>query len=947
MIEEHRDLYRKFIIVKGARQHNLKNVDLCIPHNSFTVITGPSGSGKSSLAFDILYAEGQRRYIESLSTYARQFIEQLDKPDVDSVEGLSPTIAIENKPIGTNPRSTVGTVTEIYDFLRLLFSRLADLHCPKCGRSIRVSHTEDIVKEFIDSRRGARILVLSPVLVRKGEDWKKVLQKLEKNGFIRVRVDGKIVEIAEVLRDFRTVPNRLEIVIDRLVVVPEKRSRLSESIELAYKTGKGRIVVLELPDKEYFYTEKYTCHFCDVDLPEPSPRLFSFNNPEGACPVCGGLGFEENFDPDLIISNPDLSIREGAIIPWANRNSVTFFEQIESLAKFYKFDIDSPFKNIPKAARKVILFGSGDSKIPFYHHRGTRRFVHERPFPGIIPLLRKKLAEAKSREERREIERYITRTPCSSCGGSRLRNEALGFTFEGLTISDICSMSIGEAQLWVDKIFQKFMDNPVALRILTEISSRLQLLVKIGVHYLTLDRAANSLSGGETQRIRLANQIGSKLVGVTYILDEPTVGLHPYDQHRLIETITSLRDIGNTVIVVEHDRETIMSSDYVVDIGPGAGIRGGEIIFAGTPSDLLKNDRSLTARYLNGSAKVFSRRKRRKPDHGFIRIRGASGFNLKNIDVDIPLGLFTCITGVSGSGKSTLVFHTLFKALQRYLLGNPAIDHGKFKSLEGWHSLKGVIHVNQGPIGKSPRSNPATYIGLFGQIRSLFARLPDSRARGYNASRFSFNVKGGRCETCKGDGQLKIQMHFLPDIYVTCPSCEGKRYNRETLAVRYKGKNIADVLDLTVNQALEHFANIPSFHRKLQLLKDVGLGYIKLGQPANTLSTGESQRVKLARELTRKAASNILFLLDEPTTGLHLDDIRCLLQTLHMLVDRGNTVVIIEHNMDFVSSADWVIDLGPGGGDQGGTIVAQGEPEAICNNELSITGRYLKNFLLP
>ncbi len=937
----------KSITIKGARQHNLKNINLEIPHNSFTVITGPSGSGKSSLAFDILYSEGQRRYIESLSTYARQFIEQLDKPDVDSVEGVSPTIAIENRQIGSNPRSTVGTITEIYDFLRLLFSRLAQVHCPECRRAIRVSHAEDTVKELIDKRAGARIIILSPVADSKKKDLKREILRLEKNGFVRVRVDGRIFEITELLSCLPSHADRLEVVIDRLVVDPAKRSRLSDSIELAYRTGNGKLVILELPDKEYLYTERYSCDYCGIDLPEPSPRLFSFNNPEGACPRCDGLGYEENFDPELIVSDPDLSIREGAIIPWAKKNSVTFFEQLESLARFYNFDIDTPFKNIPDAAKRALLYGSGDQEIPFYHYTGDKRFVHRRPFIGIIPFLEQKLAGSISREEKKEIEQYIRKTPCSVCHGSRLRKEVRAFTVAGLTISDICSMSIREALDWFNKVYGDFSNHPVAERIFTEIISRLGLLMKIGLHYLTLERPAGTLSGGETQRIRLANQIGSKLVGVTYILDEPTVGLHPHDQRRLLETLTALKNIGNTVIVVEHDRDTIMSADYVVDMGPGAGMRGGEVVFTGTPDQLLQNDKSITARYLNGSLKVYSTRKRRKAGSGFIRLRGASSYNLKNIDVDIPIGLFTCITGVSGSGKSTLLFHTLFKALQCYLYGRTNVQHGKFKSLEGWQVLQGVIHVSQGPIGKSPRSNPATYIGLFGQIRSLFARLPESRTRGYNASRFSFNVKGGRCETCKGDGQLKIQMHFLPDIYVTCPSCEGKRYNKETLGIRYKGKNIAEVLDMTVNQALDHFANIPSFCNKLQLLKDVGLGYIKLGQPANTLSTGESQRIKLAKELTRRSGNSILFLLDEPTTGLHLDDIRSLLQTLHMLVDRGNTVVIIEHNMDFISSADWIIDLGPGGGEEGGRIIAQGEPEEICRSKLSLTGKYLQKFLIP
>ncbi|RLB09518.1 MAG: excinuclease ABC subunit UvrA [Deltaproteobacteria bacterium] len=935
---------RKYIVVKGARQHNLKNIDLKIPHNTFTVITGPSGSGKSSLAFDILYAEGQRRYIESLSTYARQFIEQLDKPDVDLVEGLSPTIAIENKQIATNPRSTVGTITEIYDFLRLLFSRLGKAHCPACRREIRISYAEDTVNELLKNHLGAKVMVLSPVRVD-SKNIKKVLQKLEREGFIRIRLDGKIYEIHEILNHVPDTVGRLEIVIDRLVVDPEKRSRITDSVELAYRIGEGKLVIFEPPDKELLFTEKYACDLCGIKLPEPSPRLFSFNNPEGACPRCDGLGFEESFDPELIISNPELSIREGAILPWEKKNSVTFYEQLESLARHYKFDIDLPFKDLPKRAKEALLFGSGNEEIPFFHYRGNRRFVHRRKFPGIIPFFKQKLKEAKTLEEKKELEQYIRKNPCSLCNGTRLKKEALSFTYHGLTISDISTMSVKEAHEWFKSVASSTEENPVAVRITSEILTRLELLLKIGLHYITLDRPANTLSGGETQRIRLANQIGSKLVGVTYILDEPTVGLHPYDQHRLLETILSLRDIGNTVIVVEHDRETIMSADYVVDIGPAAGVRGGEIIFTGSPGDLLKNKQSLTGKYLKGSLKVYSTRKRRKPTQGFLKLRGASSFNLKNIDVDIPLGVFTCITGVSGSGKSTLLFHTLYKSLKRFLYGQKNIQHGQFESLEGWEKLHGVIHISQGPIGKSPRSNPATYIGLFSQIRSLLARLPESRTRGYSASRFSFNVKGGRCETCKGDGQLKIQMHFLPDIYVTCPSCEGKRYNKETLEIRYKGKNIAEILDLTVNQALEHFANIPSFQLKLQLLKDVGLGYIKLGQPANTLSTGESQRVKLAKELTRRSGSSILFLLDEPTTGLHLDDINRLLQTLHMLVDRGNTVVIIEHNMDFVSSADWVIDLGPGGGDEGGTVVAQGEPEVIAQNELSLTGRYLKKLI--
>ena len=937
---------KKSILIRGARQHNLKNVDLEIPHNSFTVITGPSGSGKSSLAFDILYAEGQRRYIESLSTYARHFIEQLDKPDVDSVEGLSPTIAIENRQIATNPRSTVGTITEIYDFLRLLFARLGEASCPKCHRRIRVSHPEDTVNDLISNHQGAKILILSPTESPKGVDLKRSLKTLIKEGFIRVRVNGKILEIPQVANNPPENVTKVEVVIDRLVVDPKRRSRLTDSVELAYKIGSGKVVIYELPDKEYVFTDIHACHFCGVKLPEPTPRLFSFNNPEGACPHCDGLGVEESFDPDLIISNPHLSIRDGAIGPWANKNSVTFYEQLESLARHYKFSIDTPFKEIPERAKNAILYGSGNEEVPFHHYVGEKLFIHKRPFVGLVPFLKKKLAEAKTQDEKREVEQYIRKNPCSRCGGTRLRKEALSFTYEGLTIADISSMSVKEALNWFKSIKGRGNNNPVASRIFSEVISRLELLINIGLHYLTLDRPATTLSGGETQRIRLANQIGSRLVGVTYILDEPSVGMHPYDHRRLLHTLISLKELGNTVVVVEHDRETIMAADHVIDIGPGAGVNGGKIIFSGPPRQLLQCKNSLTAGYLSGSLRVFNKR-RRKPVNDFLIIKGASSFNLKSIDVKIPLGLFTCITGVSGSGKSTLLFHTLFKALQKFLHGRKNIVHGEFKALEGWQKLGGVIHVSQGPIGKSPRSNPATYIGLFSQIRALFARLPESRARGFNASRFSFNIKGGRCEMCKGDGQLRIQMHFLPDIYITCPSCSGSRYNSETLEVKYKGKNISEVLDLTVNQALEHFANIPSFQSKLQVLKDVGLGYIKLGQPANTLSTGESQRVKLAKELTRRSGNNILFLLDEPTTGLHLDDINRLLETLHMLVDRGNTVVTIEHNMDFVSSADWIIDLGPGGGEQGGTIVAEGEPENVAENELSLTGRYLKKLLLP
>ncbi len=936
---------KKQIIVKGARQHNLKNIDLEIPHNSLTVITGPSGSGKSSLAFDVLYAEGQRRYIESLSTYARQFIEQLDKPDVDLVEGLSPTIAIENKQIASNPRSTVGTITEIYDFLRLLFSRLAEAYCPQCMRPIRISYTEDTVDELLNKHPGAKIMILAPLHAKGITGIKRKLQEMERDGFVRARINGKVCEISDIIDNIPDDIDRAEIVVDRLIVESSKRTRIADSVELGYKIGSGTIIIYKLPDSEYLFTEKYACDYCDIKLPEPSPALFSFNSPEGACPACEGLGVEEAFDPELIIANPILSIREGAIIPWANKNSVTFFEQLESLGKYYKFNIDMPFRDIPENARKALLFGSGDVEIPFYHYRGKRRFVHKRPFIGIIPYLKQKLKEAKTQEEKKEIQQYIRKNPCSLCKGSRLRKEALSFRFHGLTISEISEMSIKGAYDWFKDISNVVSNNPIATRIISEIINRLDLLMRIGLHYLTLNRTASSLSGGETQRIRLANQIGSKLVGVTYILDEPTVGLHPHDQQKLLDTLLCLKKLGNTVIVVEHDREIILNADYVVDIGPAAGVNGGKVIFTGNPAELLKSNNSITAKYLNGTFKVFSRKQRRMPTRGFIKLRGAASYNLKNIDVDIPLGLLTCITGVSGSGKSTLLFYTLYNALRRFLYGQKNIEHGKFKSLEGWESLDSVIHVSQGPIGKSPRSNPATYIGLFGQIRSLFAKLPESRARGYTASRFSFNVKGGRCETCKGDGQLKIQMHFLPDIYVTCPACSGKRYNKETLEIRYKGKNIAEILDFTVNQASERFSNIPSFQTKLEVLKDVGLGYIKLGQPANTLSTGESQRVKLARELTRRSGSNILFLLDEPTTGLHLDDVNRLLKTLHMLVDHGNTVVIIEHNMDFVSSADWIIDLGPGGGEDGGRIVAQGKPELLAQHPHSLTGKYLRQLI--
>lgn len=934
----------KKITIRGARQHNLQNIDLDIPHNSLVVITGPSGSGKSSLAFDTLYAEGQRRYIESLSTYARQFLQQMNRPDVDLVDGLSPAIAIENKHISKNPRSTVGTITEIYDYLRLLFSRVSEAHCPKCNRLIRTIHPEQVVDEVLRLPEGTRIIILSPLFISKTTDRGKLIKRLEKDGFIRVRIDGKIFEISRIPRKVLITSNRLDIVIDRLVVKQEKRKRLADSIELAFGKGKGRINILEASGREHFFTERHVCDFCDVELPKPSPKLFSFNNTEGACQQCGGLGFEEAFDPDLLVPDPALSLREGAIIPWANRTNVFFFEQLESLAKHYHFDLNTAFKDLPRKVKHILLYGSGDEQIPFFNDSDNGRIVRKKPFLGVIPRLTQKLFESKTPEEKREIKQFMRRKACSLCKGSRLRREALTFTFRGYTIFDIVSMSITDSYEWFESVTPLFQDNPVATRILEEINKRLELLKKIGLHYLTLQRPANTLSGGETQRIRLANQIGSRLVGVLYILDEPTVGLHPSDQKKLLNTLVSLKNLGNTVLVVEHDPETIMNADYVIDMGPGAGAKGGKIIFQGTPEQLTKHPYSLTGKYLRDSSKTRSSPIPRPATNGYLMLRGASSFNLKNVEMKIPLGLFTCITGVSGSGKTTLLYHTLYKALAKHYY-NANTNPGQFDTIDGLEMLDGVILADQGPIGKSPRSNPATYIGLFSIIRQLFSRLPDSRTRGYSSSRFSFNLKGGRCESCKGNGQLRIQLHFLPDIYITCPACKGRRYNRETLEIRYKGKNISDVLDITVNEAIEHFANLPILRNKLLVLQEVGLGYLKIGQPANTLSAGESQRVKLAKQLSRRPEAKILYILDEPTTGLHMDDMTKLLMVLEKLVEKGNTVVAIEHNLDFIKQADWIIDLGPGGGSAGGQIVATGPPKSIARQEDSLTGRYLKRKL--
>jgi excinuclease ABC subunit A len=930
------------IILKGCRQHNLKNIDVEIPRDRLVVITGLSGSGKSSLAFDTIYAEGQRRYVESLSAYARQFLGQMDKPDVDSIDGLSPAIAIEQKTTSKNPRSTVGTVTEVYDYLRLLFARIGRPTCYKCGREIAAQTVQQITDAVMALPGETRIQVLAPIVRGRKGEYKKELMAAAASGYVRARVDGVLKDLNEPVPMDKKKKHDIEIIIDRLVVKPGVERRLAESIETALRQAEG-IVLVNLVDgkKDLLYSEKLACLVDGISYPEIAPNSFSFNSPHGACPTCDGLGGLLEFDPGLIVPNQNLSVREGAIKPWAKRTSFQYYQMLDSLAADCGFDVNTPFKELKQAQQKILLHGTGEAELKV-SGRGARAAACK-PFEGVLSLLKQRYDETDSFATQWELEQYMSYQTCPDCKGSRLRRESLAIKVAGLSIHEVTKMSIKRSLAFFKELKLTAKETAIAQRILKEIRERLGFMVHVGLDYLTLDRGSATLSGGEGQRIRLATQIGSSLVGVLYILDEPSIGLHQRDNKRLLDTLFRLRDLGNTVLVVEHDEETIRAADHLIDMGPGAGVHGGEIVAQGTPDEVKKVPASLTGQYLSGTAFIQVPKKRRQSDRA-ITVVNASENNLKNISVQFPLGLLTCVTGVSGSGKSTLVVDILYRALAQRLYRSTE-RAGAHKDIKGLEHIDKVIDIDQSPIGRTPRSNPATYTGVFGPVRDLFAQLPESRMRGYKPGRYSFNVKGGRCEACEGDGLIKIEMHFLPDVYVTCDVCHGSRYNRETLDVKYKGKSIAEVLAMTVEQAYEFFQNVPAVRSKLQALLDVGLGYITLGQSATTLSGGESQRVKLSKELSRRATGRTLYILDEPTTGLHFADTQKLLDMLNQLVETGNTVVVIEHNLDVIKTADWIIDLGPEGGDRGGQIVAQARPEEVAKVKESYTGQFLKKIL--
>ncbi len=916
------------IIVRGAREHNLKNIDVELPRDQLVVLTGLSGSGKSSLAFDTIYAEGQRRYVESLSAYARQFLEQMEKPEVDSIEGLSPAISIEQKTTSKNPRSTVGTVTEIYDYLRVLFARVGVPHCPSCGKVISAQTVQQMVDRVLLQPAGTRLLVLAPVVRGRKGEYKKLFFDLQRQGFSRVRVNGAVRELGEEIDLDKKRKHTIDVVVDRLVVKDGLGSRLADSLETALRLADG-VVQVEIPDREsMLFSERLACADCGISFPEVSPRMFSFNNPYGACPECGGIGTRFEIDPDRLVPNGSRSLKAGALAPWAGRENAYFKQTLDALARRHKFSLEEPWAKLRKPVRDVILHGDRDGG-----------------FEGVVKVLERRYRETQSEEARREIETFMAERPCPACRGSRLRPESLGLKVAGQSIADVVRLTIKDAAVFFNTLKLGEREAAIARRVLKEIRERLGFLANVGLDYLTLDRPAGTLSGGEGQRIRLATQIGSSLVGVLYILDEPSIGLHQRDNRRLLDTLKRLRDLGNTVLVVEHDEETIRSADYVVDLGPGAGELGGHVVAIGTPDEIVANARSLTGQFLSGARAIHVPATRRTGTGHALTIHEPREHNLKGQAVSIPLATFTCVTGVSGSGKSTLVNDILYRALAQML--HRAQDRpGAHTRIEGAQHVDKVVDIDQSPIGRTPRSNPATYTGVFTFIRALFARTQEARMRGYQPGRFSFNVKGGRCEACQGDGLVKIEMHFLPDVYVTCDVCKGKRYNRETLDVHYKGRSIADVLDMTVHQALEFFDPVPVIKSKLQTLHDVGLDYIRLGQSATTLSGGEAQRVKLATELSRRATGRTLYILDEPTTGLHFADIEKLLEVLNRLVDQGNTVVIIEHNLDVIKTADWVIDLGPEGGEDGGRLVATGTPEALARQaEKSYTGQFLKTAL--
>lgn len=933
------------IVIKGAREHNLKNIDVEIPRDKLVVITGLSGSGKSSLAFDTIYAEGQRRYVESLSAYARQFLGQMDKPDVDYIEGLSPAISIDQKTTSRNPRSTVGTVTEIYDYLRLLYARIGKAHCPKCGKPIARQTVSQMVDQLLTFPERTRMQILAPLVRgRKGEHV-KIFEDLKKQGYVRVRVDGEIVELSEEIKLEKNKKHTIEAVVDRVIIKEGIESRLADSLETALKLSEGIAVVLVDGQEDILFSEHFACVDCAISLDELNPRSFSFNSPYGACPTCSGLGFKMEMDPDLVVPNLSLSLNEGAIAPLGKLTGNYYPQILRAVADYGGFTLDTPLSQLSEAQMQLLLYGSGKEKVKFrYTDLRGRSKTYEVPFEGIIPHLDRRYRESRSEWAKSDLEDYMSTSPCPDCRGSRLKPEVLAVTVGGLNIDEVTRKSVADALDFFNNLQLTEREKMIARQILKEIKARLGFLVQVGLDYLTLARSAGTLSGGEAQRIRLATQIGSGLVGVLYILDEPSIGLHQRDNARLIEALKDLRDLGNTLIVVEHDEDTMLAADYIVDVGPGAGALGGEVVACGTVEEIMAEPRSITGQYLSKRKQIPVPLIRRPGNGKWITIEGAAENNLKNIDVHIPLGLFVCVTGVSGSGKSTLINEILYKKLANEL-HRAKVKPGKHKAIHGLEHVDKVINIDQSPIGRTPRSNPATYTGVFDDIRATFAATPDAKMRGYKPGRFSFNVKGGRCEACKGDGIIKIEMHFLPDVYVPCEVCKGKRYNRETLEVKYKGKTIADILAMTVDEAVEFFRHIPRIQRKLQTLKDVGLGYITLGQPATTLSGGEAQRVKLATELSRRSNGRTVYILDEPTTGLHVADIHRLLEVLNRLTDAGDTVVVIEHNLDVIKTADYIIDLGPEGGARGGELVAVGTPEEVAANEASHTGRFLRKVL--
>ncbi|OGP07156.1 MAG: excinuclease ABC subunit A [Deltaproteobacteria bacterium GWA2_42_85] len=958
------------IIIKGAREHNLKNIDLEIPRDKLVVITGVSGSGKSTLAFDTIYAEGQRRYVESLSAYARQFLEQMEKPDVESIEGLSPAISIEQKTTSKNPRSTVGTVTEIYDYLRLLFARIGKPYCYKCGKEISAQTIQQMVDRIMELPQDTKMILSSPIVRGRKGEYKKELEQLRKDGYTKIKIDGEVKDLSEDIAVDKKKKHDIDVVIDRLVIKPAIVKRLADSLEVATRLSNGIAkveIIMEqanrvgakmatwLPlskdgntvasvQKEILFNENLACIDCGISYPELTPAMFSFNSPHGACSECNGLGGKLYFDPDLVVPNKEISLREGAIAPWANKTSIYFHQMIEALSRHFKFDIYTPFKNLPNKIQDMLLYGSGTEEVEFYYEKGDRRHYYKKPFEGVLKNLERRYHETDSSDVMEDLSQYMNTQPCPACNGSRLKKESLFVKIDDHSIYEVTQMSIKESSKFFKGLRLGKTEQEIGRRVLKEIEERLGFLINVGLDYLTLERSAATLSGGEGQRIRLATQIGSSLTGVLYILDEPSIGLHQRDNKRLLDALKRLRDLGNTVLVVEHDEETIVSADYVIDMGPGAGERGGKVVATGTPLEIISNKQSLTGKYLSKELEIPVPSERRKSDGRFLTIKGAKANNLKSITVKIPIGLITCITGVSGSGKSTLVVDTLYRALSQRLYHSKE-RAGEVEDILGLEFIDKVIDIDQSPIGRTPRSNPATYTGLFTPMRDLFSELPEARMRGYKPGRFSFNVKGGRCEACEGDGLIKVEMHFLPDVYVTCEVCGGKRYNRETLDIKYKGKSIADILDMTVTEALNFFENIPPIKEKLQTLYNVGLGYIRLGQSATTLSGGEAQRIKIAKELSKRATGRTMYILDEPTTGLHFADIQRLLHVLQELRAAGNTILIIEHNLDVLKTADYIIDLGPEGGDEGGRVIATGTPEEVAEVQGSFTGHFLKKVL--